>query len=106
MLNIGYSATYEDTKNNEGFSVVEGDSMATNLPTDTENPVLTSNAPLSSPEQRRRPPEERVRTRNATARKLLQTWLADESGYEEETWPLLKQALEDNHSGSRKLFRD
>lgn len=80
--------------------------MATNLPTDVENPGLTSNAPLSSPKQERRPQEERAHARNAAARKLLQTWLADESGYEEETWPLLKQALEDNRSGSRKLFRD
>lgn len=70
--------------------------MATNLPTNAENTSLTSNTSLSSPRQEGRPQEDRVRTRNAAARKLLQTWLADESGYEEETWPLLKQALEDN----------
>lgn len=90
----------------ESVSVMEEDIMATNLPTDMDNPVLSSNAPLSLPGQGRRPREECAQTRNAAARKLLQTWLADESGYEEETWPLLKQVLEDNRSGSRKLFRD
>jgi hypothetical protein len=29
--------------------------------------------------------------RNAAARQLLREWLADESGYDEETWPVLKQ---------------
>ena len=46
------------------------------------------------------------RQRNATARQLLRAWLADESGYDEETWPSLKQALEANRSGQRRLFRD
>lgn len=80
--------------------------MATDLPTDMGNPALTSTSPLSLPEQTKHPLEECSQTHNAAARKLLQTWLADESGYDEEAWPLLKQALEDNHSGSRKLFRD
>jgi hypothetical protein len=43
--------------------------------------------------------------RNAAARQLLQAWLADDSGYDEETWPLLKGALEANRAApSRKLF--
>jgi hypothetical protein len=46
------------------------------------------------------------RQRNATARQLLHAWLADESGYDEETWPCLKQALEANRSGQRRLLRD
>jgi hypothetical protein len=46
------------------------------------------------------------RQRNATARQLLHAWLADESGYDEDTWPRLKQALEANRSGNRRLFRD
>ncbi len=45
--------------------------------------------------------------RNAAARQLLQDWLADESGYDEETWPVLKQALEQNRASSnRRLFSD
>ena len=38
------------------------------------------------------------------ARQLLSTWLADESGYDEATWPGLKQNLAANRSGHRKLF--
>ena len=41
---------------------------------------------------------------NTTARRLLSAWLADESGYEEATWSNLKQNLEVNRSGHRKLF--
>ena len=55
------------------------------------------------------PVHEAQRRRNAAARQLLQKWLADDSGYDEETWPFLKQALEENRvsAGSfRKLFRD
>ena len=46
------------------------------------------------------------RQRNIATQKLLSTWLADESGYEEETWSSLKEALENNRTSSRQLFRD
>ena len=39
-----------------------------------------------------------IRKRNAATRQLLQEWLADESRYDEETWPLLKDALEANRT--------
>lgn len=39
---------------------------------------------------------------NAAARRLLRTWIADESGYEEDTWPLLKHALQENRSSSQR----
>ena len=41
--------------------------------------------------------------------RLLDTWMADESGYDEETWPELKRALDRNRVESgdrRKLFVD
>ena len=40
--------------------------------------------------------------------RLLEEWMADESGYDEETWPLLKDALnrERERVGARKLFPD
>ena len=41
---------------------------------------------------------------NTKTRRLLSAWLADESGYDEATWPGLKQNLEANRSGHRKLF--
>ena len=47
-----------------------------------------------------------LRKRNAAARHLLEEWLADTSGYEEETWPLLQERLEaERPAPARKLFR-
>lgn len=43
---------------------------------------------------------------NAAAQQLLREWLADESGYDEETWPVLKPMLAENHSSNRELFND
>lgn len=44
--------------------------------------------------------------RAADVRELLKSWLSDESGYDEKTWPKLKKAL--NHErqriGARGLF--
>lgn len=39
---------------------------------------------------------------------LLKSWLQDESGYDEETWPKLKKALDDERrrQGARTLFDD
>jgi hypothetical protein len=38
--------------------------------------------------------------------RLLDEWTADESGYDEETWPELKAALEHDRLSSRELFND
>jgi hypothetical protein len=46
------------------------------------------------------------RRRNAAVVHLLEEWLADESGYDEETWDDLKAALKENRRTSRDLFRD
>jgi hypothetical protein len=35
---------------------------------------------------------------------LLDEWLNDESGYEEETWPKLKEALDRDRLSNRPLF--
>jgi hypothetical protein len=39
---------------------------------------------------------------------LLHSWLADDSGYDEQSWPKLKKALEDERrrTGARSLFDD
>lgn len=37
---------------------------------------------------------------------LLDEWMSDESGYDEEAWPELKASLERNRLSSRKLFDD
>ncbi len=36
--------------------------------------------------------------------RLLHEWAADESGYDEATWPIVKQAIEDNALSNRKRF--
>lgn len=41
---------------------------------------------------------------NAGAIKLLDEWLADESGYDEETLPELMEALDRDRLGYRKFF--
>ena len=38
--------------------------------------------------------------------KLLNKWLQDESGYDEETWPELKEALDRDRLSERKLFNE
>ena len=44
----------------------------------------------------------------AKAIALFKSWLEDESGYDEETWPKLKKALnqERDRVGARRLFND
>jgi len=37
---------------------------------------------------------------------LLNQWLADESGYDEEAWPKIKQLLEENRTSNRRLFNE
>jgi hypothetical protein len=39
-------------------------------------------------------------------KQLFAEWLDDSSGYDEQTWPQLKTALNENHSKSRKLFNE
>ncbi len=65
-------------------------------------------ATIKTPQQDTTPvlDHDETRQRNAAVRQLLQEWLADDSGYDEETWPLLQGALEANRTApSRKLFR-
>jgi hypothetical protein len=46
------------------------------------------------------------RQKNEAARRLLQEWIADESGYDEEMWPQIKQIIEDNRLSLRSRFSD
>lgn len=43
--------------------------------------------------------------KNLAAIQLIDQWLADESGYDEEAWPILKQTIEENRLSTRKRFR-
>lgn len=44
--------------------------------------------------------------KNQAGRDLLSKWLADESGYDERAWPIVKAAIEENRLSDRKRFRD
>lgn len=46
------------------------------------------------------------KARNEAAISLLNKWLADESGYDERVWPMVKKAIEQNRPSYRKRFRD
>jgi len=50
------------------------------------------------------PSRPRDQNKPEAALKLLEEWLQDESGYDEETWPELKEALERDRLSERKLF--
>lgn len=44
------------------------------------------------------------RAKNEAAIRLLKEWMADESGYDEKTWPVVKQAIEESHLSARRRF--
>ncbi len=48
--------------------------------------------------------EAESRRRADLAIRLLDEWMADESGYDEETWPELKVALDRDRLSSRRFF--
>lgn len=59
--------------------------------------------------RRARSPHTHVSTRRTNTRqltKLLDSWLADESGHDERVWPRLEKAIEENRLSSRKRFDD
>ncbi len=46
------------------------------------------------------------RARNQAAIRLLREWLADNSGYDEETWPIVEKAIEEHRPSYRRRFHD
>jgi hypothetical protein len=44
--------------------------------------------------------------KNQAAIDILNEWLCDESGYDEQVWPILQEAIETNRSSSRKRFAE
>jgi len=44
------------------------------------------------------------RVKNEAAIQLIAEWLADESGYDEKTWPIVKKAIEENRLSYRRRF--
>ena len=68
--------------------------------TEESDPELVPPAAVSADRAEGRP------NRTDEVIRMLDEWMADESGYDEETWPLLKEALdrERERIGARKLF--
>ena len=46
------------------------------------------------------------RSKNQAAIRLLQKWVADDSGYDESVWPGIKKAIEANPLSARRRFHD
>ncbi len=46
------------------------------------------------------------RKRNLAAIRLLREWMEDDSGYDEEVWPSLKEAIELHRLSYRKRFSE
>ena len=44
------------------------------------------------------------RARNEPALSLLHEWLTDNSGYDENTWPVVRKALEENRLSDGEIF--
>jgi hypothetical protein len=47
-----------------------------------------------------------LRARNARALQLVREWLADDSGYDEEVFPVLKVELEADRLSYRRRFKE
>jgi excisionase family DNA binding protein len=63
--------------------------------------------PVGRPNGSRTAPRETPLTEQERAERaiqLLDEWMADESGHDEEYWPKLKAVLEQDHLSSRPLF--
>lgn len=70
-------------------------------------PDIKSNDSVTRTQHHMSAPERAAqRQKNEPARRLLQEWLADESGYDEEVWPQVKQIIEDNRLSVRSRFGD
>jgi hypothetical protein len=54
------------------------------------------------------PKSRRTRTRETGcgALRLLDSWMSEDSGYDEEVWPAIKRAIDANRLSARKRFRD
>jgi hypothetical protein len=63
---------------------------------------LTMYQPIAHVAEREEITKKQIRIRNVV--RLLDQWMADTSGYDEDTWPKLKKAMEEDRLSSRRLF--
>lgn len=69
-----------------------------------EEPVPRADFGIGSPQQERTVGSRRER--HAAVIALLEEWLADDTGYDEATWPSLKEGIEQSRTSTRKRFND
>ena len=63
--------------------------------------IMTTDHQSSPPEAG---PDDEFRARNARALELVREWLADESGYDADVFPVLKAELEADRLSYRRRF--
>jgi excisionase family DNA binding protein len=73
---------------------------------DTRRAVITRDEPASGTTAGQIDAEAAEWERRRRLLRLIDEWLADESGYDEWAWPIAKQAIEDNRLSYRKRFSD
>lgn len=69
-----------------------------------EEPDPHADFGIGSPQQERAVRSRRERHARLIA--LIESWLADESGYDETVWPRLKARIEESRTSNRKRFSD
>ena len=83
-------------------ALIAGANLAQYTPSRSES----MGTPAAIPNQHEVTPTEDTLQRNRAAEALIRAWLADESGYDEATFPELKRALEQSRQavGARSPF--
>ncbi|MDI9548460.1 MAG: hypothetical protein QM346_12770 [Chloroflexota bacterium] len=72
-----------------------------------DSAVSASVSPVDiQPPSQPQSPEATQRALNQAAKRLILQWLADESGYDEQTWPVIQRAVEENRLSNRARFHD
>ncbi len=69
-----------------------------------ETPRSSTATPEPRPDRAPGSDVDAQRAMNASAIRLLRDWMADESGYDEATWPLVKRTIEANRLSARPRF--
>lgn len=70
----------------------------------TESPVLGARFEVANLQQHQT--FRSRRERYAMLITLIESWLADDSGYDEEVWPQLKAGIEESRTSTRKRFNE
>lgn len=70
-----------------------------------DNPYRPSDSVATEPANSQQVVEAQY-VKNEEAIRLLQSWLDDASGYDEQVWPALKEAIDEHRLSHRQRFAD